>query len=272
MLWLLRYLPRNHLSWVTGRLAQIRLPEPFAGLLVRWFARRYKIDLSIAAKPVSEYPSIGALFTRELAPGLRPVCGRFVAPVDGTLRNGGPIGDGWLEQIKDKRYSLENLLKSRDSAACYRNGYYFNYYLSPQDYHHVHSPVTGTIVEMVYIPGTLWPVNDWSLKSIPDLFTVNERVIIYIESEFGRIAVVMVGATNVGKISLTFDALLTNQGQRDIIRTEYGEGNSIRAGDKLGSFHLGSSVVVLCPASSSADLYPHVEPNRKVLYGSTIVP
>ena len=269
----LRYIPKNHLSRVMGRLVHARLPRPIARRLVRWFADSYEIDVSAAERPLTEYPSIGHFFTRDLREGLRPIEGDFVSPVDGTLRNFGAVSGGRLEQIKGKTYTLQRFLGDESNAARYENGVYFNLYLSPQDYHHVHSPVGGAISRSVHIPGKLWPVNDWSLAHIDELFSINERVVTYIDAaSLGRVAVVMVGATNVGKISVAYDSFISNvSGTKTPAARDYTPPIPISAGDRLGTFHMGSSVVVLLePGRIALDKVAPAAPS-KVRYGQTLV-
>src|SRR5688572_23886593 len=129
----LRYVPKNHLSRLTGRLVHLRLPRPIARRLVRWFADSYQIDVDAAGRPLHEYPSIGHFFIRDLREGLRPIEGDFVSPVDGTLRGFGQVTNGRLEQVKGKSYTLERFLGDPDNASRYENGAFFNFYLSPQD-------------------------------------------------------------------------------------------------------------------------------------------
>ena len=243
---LLRCVPKNHLSRLVGWLVHVRLPRPIARRVVRWFADRYRIDVEAAARPLYEYPTIGHFFVRNLREGLRPIDGEFVSPVDGVLRSFGVVSGGRLEQIKGKTYTVARFLGDETDAKRYEHGAYFNLYLSPQDYHHVHSPVAGGIVRSVHIPGKLWPVNDWSLANIDELFSVNERVVTYVECALGTVAVVMIGATNVGKISVVYDSFVSNNGRttRTTAR-RYDPPIAIAAGARLGTFHMGSSVVVL---------------------------
>ncbi|HUP47670.1 MAG TPA: archaetidylserine decarboxylase [Thermoanaerobaculia bacterium] len=267
----LRYVPKNRLSRVMGRLVHARLPRPIARRLVRWFAGTYDVDIDAAARPLHEYPSIGHFFTRDLREGLRPVESDFVSPVDGVLRNFGVITGGRLEQIKGKTYTLSRFLGDEESARRYEKGVFFNLYLSPQDYHHVHSPVTGTIVRSVHIPGKLWPVNDWSLATIDELFSINERVVTCFESNLGRVALVMIGATNVGKISVVYDSFLSNvSGTTTPAVRDYDPPIAIRAGDRLGTFHMGSSVVVLVEPGRVDRSLVRLEGGKKVRYGQAI--
>jgi phosphatidylserine decarboxylase len=266
----LRYVPKNHLSRFIGRLVHMRLPAPVARKLVHWFASTYQIDIDAAQHELHHYPSIGHFFTRDLREGLRPIEGDFVSPVDGVLRNFGTIEKGRIEQVKGKSYTLARFLGD-DNAARYENGAFFNLYLSPQDYHHVHSPVGGNIVKSVHIPGKLWPVNDWSLANIDELFSINERVVTYVECSLGLVAVVMIGATNVGKISVVYDSFISNAGkiERPVSRT-YDSPIAITPGAKLGTFHMGSSVVVLIEPGRIDLKKVRLTPGKKVQYGAAI--
>jgi phosphatidylserine decarboxylase len=268
----LRYVPKNRLSRTVGRLVHARLPRPLARKLVHWFARTYRIDVDAAGKPLHEYPSIGHFFIRELREGLRPIESDFVSPVDGTLRNFGTVTDGRLDQIKGKSYTLTRFLGDDANASRYENGTFFNMYLSPQDYHHIHSPVGGRIVRSVHIPGKLWPVNDWSLANVDELFSINERVVTYIDCDLGRVAVVMIGATNVGKISVVYDSFISNA--TNVNRTvsrDYDPPIDIACGARLGTFHMGSSVVVLLEPGRVDVERVRLHAGKKVQYGAAVM-
>lgn len=269
----LRYVPKNRLSRAVGRLVHARLPRPLARVLVRRFARAYQIDVAAAGKPLEEYPSIGHFFIRDLREGLRPIESDFVSPVDGKLRNFGPVENGRLEQIKGKSYTLARFLGDPAYAQRYENGAYFNLYLSPQDYHHVHAPAGGGIIRSVHIPGKLWPVNDWSLANVDELFSINERVVTYIDSPvYGLVAVVMIGATNVGKISVVYDSFISNTaGTKKTAVHDYATAIPIAAGDRLGTFHMGSSVVVLLEPGRIDLARVRLEPGKKVQYGAAVL-
>jgi phosphatidylserine decarboxylase len=267
----LRYVPKNRLSRTIGRLVHWPWPPPIARRLVHWFADTYEIDLDSAGKPAHEYPSIGHFFIRDLREGLRPIEGDFVSPVDGTLRSFGTVTGGRLEQIKGKSYTVARFLGDVDYARRYEDGVFFNLYLSPQDYHHVHSPVTGGITRSVHIPGKLWPVNDWSMANIDELFAVNERVVTYIESSYGLVAAVMIGATNVGKISVVYDSFISNTARSKTATRSYDQPIAIAAGDRLGTFHMGSSVVVLVEPGRIDLARVRVEAGKKVQYGAAIL-
>ena len=247
-------LPKNLVSFCIGKILHAPLPAAFRGPAIRAFARWYGVNTEESAKPCDSYASIGAFFTRELREGCRPVGALFVSPVDGFLRNAGRVHEGRLPQVKGEGYTVASLLKDSGGAERFSEGSFFNLYLSPRDYHHVHSPIDGEVAAARVIPGHLWPVNEWSLRRIDGVFAQNERVVVYMDTTVGRVAVVMVGAFNVGRISVTFDTFETNTALRGKapggFSVEYHPAKSVRAGDRLGTFHLGSSVIVLVEAGS----------------------
>lgn len=261
----LKVIPKNHLSFIIGELVHRPLPGVLGALSVKAFAKKYKINLDEAEKNISEYKTIGDLFTRKLKPGARPILGGVVHPADSAISQSGVAADGIMIQAKGKTYTVEKLLQSQELADKFREGFYITYYLCPTDYHRVHSPVTGVVRQSIYIPGELWPVNSWSVNNIRELFSVNERVVTIIETGKGPVAVVMVGATNVGKMTVSYDPQivsndlisplrggigqklksLTNKSLRPIVRSKTYDGFPISAGDELGIFHMGSTVVLL---------------------------
>src|SRR5690606_21741857 len=126
-------------------------------------------------------------------------------------------------------------------------GGYLTYYLCPTDYHRVHSPVSGQLLHALHVPGTLWPVNAMSVQQTEELFLVNERLVMELKTPQGPVFVVMVGATNVGQMSASFDPKIVTNRRVLAGRKDYDPPISIKVGEELGIFHMGSTVVVLYP-------------------------
>ena len=249
---LLRCLPRNLLSHVTGRLASCPLPQPVRNSLIHWFCRRYRVKTEEAARPVAEYRSLKAFFIRDLKPGVRPLGEGLVSPVDGRLSQAGVIEQGTLVQVKGKEYDVQSLLADPVLAERFANGFYLTFYLAPGDYHHIHAPAAGVITGASLVPGDLWPVNDWSVSHIDRLFCRNERVISVLDTEdYGTIAVVKVGATNVGSVRLAYAPLTGNQAPwlfrsgKAVVRQEFEPPIRVEKGERIGTFELGSTVLLL---------------------------
>ncbi len=242
-------MPLSYLSWFIGVLANLPLPQPLARWTIQIFASAYGIDPTLATRPLTEFRSIGEFFTRDLKPEHRPIRGERVFPVDGTLRNISSLSpDGHIEQVKGKSYTLSQLAAGDSFVARLSSGQLWNMYLSPKDAHHIYAPVSGRIVRTVHIPGALWPVNDWALSSVDGLFAVNERIVTYIESDVGLVAVIMVGATNVGRISLSYMQFETNRApwiKHAVQSFEHTQPIAVACGEKIGTFKMGSSVVLL---------------------------
>lgn len=214
------------------------------------FARLAGVNLLESEHEPSEYRTLNEFFTRKLSDGARSLRSEdgqgVVSPVDGRLDQFGVIRDGELIQAKGKSYTVRRLLDSFELAEVFDRGSFVTLYLSPRDYHRVHAPVTGAVSLVSYIPGRLWPVKPWAVEEIDELFAVNERLVTCLETEsFGRVAVVMVGATCVGRMTLCFDDFQTNSRFRRREDMLMDGRFNLEVGDELGCFNLGSTVIVL---------------------------
>ena len=261
----LHRLPQGALSRSFGRLADTPLPKALRRPVLSAFARGVGIDVTEAERPLEEYPSLNAFFVRKLKPGARPwqlperAAG---SPVDGVIGQLGPIRDGTLMQAKGREYSAAALLDDATEAQRYQGGSFLTLYLSPRHYHRIHAPCAGTIPKAVHIPGALLPVNAPSVSHVPNLFATNERLLCYIDGPLGRVAVVAVGAYNVGRISASFDEAwskpVTNRAAGKTEAHKYEPAIAIAGGAEIMAFHLGSTVVLLFESNTrlAADLMP----------------
>lgn len=245
-----RILPKRRLSRLAGKIMHYRGPKWWAHFSVKTFASFYKINLAESEKPYTEYPSIGEFFVRRLKPGIRPIGSTWaVHPADSVITQAAPIDDGTLIQAKGHTYKLSEFTQDPDCDKKWAGGFFLTYYLCPTDYHRVHSPVDGEIVASRYMPGQLWPVNEWSTTNIPNLFSINERMLVEIETDLGPVGVVFVGATNVGHICLSFDEKMqgNQKGPHIFEHKTYSPEIPTHKGSELGMFRMGSTVVVIYP-------------------------
>jgi phosphatidylserine decarboxylase len=269
---LLTLLPKNMVSKLNGFLAGLRLPRFIMEPIVLAFARIYKINIQEAELEISDYESLNKFFTRALKNGSRLIDQKesvIISPVDGRLLIAGSLEKGQLLQSKGMESSLQNLLGNNRFYKQFLGGNYMTIYLSPQDYHRIHSPVEGRILGYYYQPGKLFPVNNLAVNSINQLFSKNERLITYIQSDRGLVAVIKVGATSVGKIRVTYDPnIATNRWIRLAKEHMYDEEIHIRKGAELGRFEMGSTVMLLFERNS-VDLL-EFEEKQKLLFGQPI--
>ncbi|MEO1267562.1 MAG: archaetidylserine decarboxylase [Myxococcota bacterium] len=279
----LRLLPKNSLSRAVGRLSDLPIPEPLRALVFKTFAQQVGADLSETELDLAAYTSLNAFFTRRLRSGRRPVdqsAGAIVSPVDAVVSEMGRIEAGELTQTKGRSYTLAELLADRRQVEHFLGGWFFTLYLSPKDYHRVHSPAPGALVGYRYEPGHLFPVNAAAVQHVERLFCINERVAIWIDGfapsgSEGQpfrgtpIAVVMVGATCVGRMTLAFDTLETNQRPARSRQVHYQDPQRLDRFDELGVFNLGSTVILLVGADSLS-ISDALRPGSRVRVGQRL--
>lgn len=267
---LLYILPKNLLSHVVGILTRARYPFGLHTVIKNGFIKQYKIDTAEAEHPLEQYPTMGAFFVRKLKAGARPIApAPLVSPVDGTLTQGGRFqaGNPVLTQIKGLEYTLQDLIGPGWNLEDYLAGGFLTIYLAPYNYHRIHAPIAGDVTRVSHIPGALWPVNTWSVSHIPGLFVVNERITVEVSGPDGKALVVMVGATNVGKITLDFHpGMMGNRRPATSGHWLPPEPIALAKGAGLGCFELGSTVILIL----SKPLMDKVDP-RLLVPGDKLV-
>jgi len=242
-------LPGHLLSRVIFALTRIRF-APLKNRFIDHFIRLYKIDMSEAVEEEAHaFEHFNAFFTRALRPGARPLPedpAVAACPVDGTVSQLGPITDGRIFQAKGRDYTLEQLLGGAERAAPFHGGSFATIYLAPSNYHRIHMPLAGKLKEMVHVPGRLFSVNPATTRVIPGLFARNERVVALFETEAGPMALVNVGALFVAGIETVWSGLVTPPAGRVMRHWHYQPGEvSLKRGDEMGRFNMGSTVIVL---------------------------
>ncbi len=272
---LLGLYPKKAGSAAIGLLARMRLPRALRAPLLGRFASSYGVDLAEAERPLADYVSFLDFFTRRLKPGLRPqepkVPGGVHSPVDGALIASGRVESGTLIQAKGLPYRLDELLASDPLAARFEGGAYATLYLSPRDYHRIHVPCSGRVLAVGRVEGELWPVNEASTAFTPGLYVRNRRAYWIAEGtgedEGLDVAGVMVAATHVGGVVVDARWLSGKKlGRRDRLAVD---GLPCAPGDDLGTFELGSTVVLLV-GGARASTFAWSRPNGPIRVGERL--
>ncbi len=264
----------NLLSYINGQLASLYIPKTLRKPIFLAFSGFYGVNLSEIGDEISSFRSFKDFFTRSLKAGSRKVSFGFVSPADSLFIDGGEIDNQRMIGVKGCSYNVPELLGDEHVSSEFIDGSFFNFYLAPGDYHHVHSPVSGKIVHRVYIPGSLYPVSKLFVSLFSDLYVRQERVVTIIEDDEDRLfAIVMVGAFNVGSMGLAYEG--------DFLSNKMGSGRAIDSrkivppieiskGDKIGTFYLGSTVVLL--SSVRLDFNElKIEIGNSVKFGNTVI-
>jgi len=266
-----KLIPHHLLSRTTGAIASSDWPW-LKNLLIKLFIRHFNVDMSEAAESDSTaYASFNDFFSRPLQPGARAICAdpnTVVAPVDGVISQIGSAQEGNILQAKDIQYSLHTLLGgSLSRSDRFRNGKFITIYLSPRDYHRVHAPLAGTLVDSVYLPGKLFSVDPYAVHHLPNLFLRNERLVTVFETAFGSLAVVMVGAMIVAGIQSVWRGERYPPGR--VTTDTISEPLAFNKGAELGRFQLGSTVILIF-SPESLDWFEHLADGVSIQMGQKI--
>lgn len=240
-------LPQHALSRLAGAVAASRSPW-LRDALIRRFVGAYNVDLSEAARGIGEFASFNDFFTRELRPGARPLAdaAQFIlSPADGEISQLGAITGGRILQAKGRDYSVSEILGGDAEAARFEGGRFMTIYLSPRDYHRVHMPAAGRLQASTYLPGDLFSVNQATAEGVERLFARNERLACLFDGPDGRFASIMVGAMIVAGIDTVWPNTFHTHARTPVHEDFSGAAHDFAAGDEMGRFYLGSTVVLL---------------------------
>ena len=231
--WIQWLLPTQLISKLFGWLGNIRFPA-FKNAYIKTFIRIYNIDMQpYQERNPGSYSHFNAFFTRAIRSETRPIASTdWISPADGKISAFGPVAQQQALQAKGFSYRIDALLGAKDSFSDAINGSYYTVYLAPYNYHRVHMPCSGKIVEKRVIPGRALSVSLGTVNTIPHIFTRNARHVCLCENDQGkRFAVVLVAALNVAAIHSA------------------PVGSQLARGEELGKFEMGSTVVVLTEES-----------------------
>ena len=269
------FLPHHLISRAVQCFAESETPW-IKNNLIRIIANHYDVDMSDSQEERLEaYKSFNDFFTRALKDGARPLPSdtkTVVSPADGIISQIGNIENGHIFQAKGHDYSLIELLGGDVSLSQeFMDGRFATIYLAPRDYHRVHIPATGTLRRMIHIPGRLFSVNQNTVANIPNLFARNERVVNIFDTEFGPMAVILVGAIIVASIETVWAGLVTPH-KRKVSSINYGtqpESIVLQRGDELGRFKMGSTAIVLF-GKEQIDWLKHWEADHTIKMGEAL--
>ena len=243
-------LPHHALSSMMSLLTHCE-NKTWKNLMIKQIIRHYGVNMEEATESdIQAYPSCNDFFTRELKPGVRPLStetNAIACPADGVVSQAGGITDGRIFQAKGKSFTATDLLGGdAERAAPFNNGIFTTIYLSPKDYHRLHMPLTGTLREMVHIPGRLFSVNPATVNSVPGLFARNERVAAIFDTDSGPMALILVGAIFVSSVETVWHGVVTPPSITSVQSWQYQDNApTLKIGEEMGRFNMGSTIIVL---------------------------
>ena len=195
------------------------------------FLEQYGIDPAEFAEAPESFESFNDFFIRQLKPEARPIDSAeeaIVFPADGRHLGFPDVSEVDAIFAKGQRFDLPGLLGDAELARKYEGGAAVISRLCPVDYHRFHFCASGTAGTPSLINGVLSSVNPIALSRNIGILVENKRVVTLLETErAGRIAVLEIGASNVGSIIQT------------------SKPGPVAKGDEKGYFEFGGSMTIL---------------------------
>jgi phosphatidylserine decarboxylase len=264
-------LPQHALSRLVLRATRVRSPR-FKNWLIRGFLKLYTVDMAEAVEsdPL-RYASFNEFFTRALRAETRPIAPQsnaIICPVDGVISEAGTIDADRLLQAKGRSYTLADLLAAQSWAKHFEGGSFATIYLAPFNYHRIHMPLQGRLLQTVFVPGRLFSVNAVTAQHVPRLFARNERVLTWFDTAFGEFSLVLVGALNVGSIATVWAGDIAPAAKRVVTQLPP-QALLLAGGAELGRFNMGSTVILLFQAGRARWL-PAVSAGMRVRLGQSL--
>ena len=198
--------------------------------LIPSYIKFYDINTQEVSNNIKEFGSLHQFFVRTLKEHVRPIeqgDDVFTSPVDAKIESFGTITSDMTFIVKGKHYSLYDLLGNAGMASKYQDGQYVVFYLSPADYHRMHSPMSGEVIKQYVLGQKSFPVNQMGLTYGKKPLSHNYRMISELKYSDKHYTFIKVGAMFVNSIELTNKS------------TEW------KKGEEVGYFTFGSTVVML---------------------------
>jgi len=272
LIWLFYAIPHHLISRIVFYITRLR--GPFVQPLIKWFIQKFDVDMSEAQyDDISVYETFNEFFIRDLKPGARPIvsgANTLTSPADGTVSEAGTIEAGTIFQAKGHQYTVAELLGGDETLAkIFANGKFATIYLAPYNYHRLHMPSDGRLTKLIHVPGRLFSVAPWTVKSIPRIFARNERVVSLFLTPAGPMAMILVGAINVAAIETVWSGLVTPPKGKKISEFDYSHTvKELKKGDEMGRFNMGSTVIIL--TGKKAEWLQKLRNGSKVKVGELI--
>ncbi|KAI8081723.1 phosphatidylserine decarboxylase-domain-containing protein [Halteromyces radiatus] len=211
-----------------------RFDSPQSAREIPAFIKFHRLDMSEVLEPLDHFKTFNEFFYRKLKPDARP-CEYpddpkvVVSPADCRMMAFQTIDQATKIWIKGLDFTVAKLLDDVNYARHFEGGSLAIFRLAPQDYHRFHIPVDGVITETKHLEGQYYTVNPMAIRTTLDVYGDNARSIVRMDTEqFGKVAIVCIGAMMVGSIILTAETNVP-----------------LRRTDELGYFAFGGSTLVV---------------------------
>ena len=251
-----------------------RVPIPVAALRRKVFSMIYggkygALNETELEKPLHQFRSLNELFTRGVRPELRPIpaqSNQFLSPVDGTVQDIGQIQNDTVMTIKGIPYTLDSLCPESDTTP-FHDGHFAILFLSPRDCHRVFTPADCVLERMVHIPGHRLLVHPPFQSPKFPVFSLNERLVMQLDTSLGKCLLIMVAGWGVGHITHPFPNGHRFSPRRVTV-TKLDTPLAIKRAEWIATFELGSTVILITERNRTSS--PLVNRDAQIHFGTPL--
>lgn len=219
------------------------------------YMKHFNIDPAEMPCHLQEFSTLHDFFVRPLKLNSRNIdttANGIISPVDATIEIFGDISYDGVFHVKGKAYTLYDMLGSDKIGKEYEKGKYIILYLSPAEYHRIHSPIDGKVTRQYVLGKKSYPVNKWGLAYGKETISGNYRLLTeLLMPNDKRCFHIKVGAMFVNSIELT---------NREL---------EWKKGEEVGYFSFGSTVVLLFE-EGSMEFSNEITPGKFVRMGERV--
>lgn len=221
------------------------------------------------------WKTFNQLFARHVKPGMRPIAALsddtvIVSAADSTFVGWWQISEDSKVTVKNLRWSVLELLDGSPYRDRFKGGIFMHSFLNTTDYHRLHVPVAGTVLESRVIHGQVY----LDVQAVPVAGTDEHRVegvrrldaqdatgyqfaqsrgLIVLDTPIGLVAVLPIGMAQVSSVVMTAEV-----------------GKKLHKGEEFAYFQFGGSDhIVLFEAADRVNLtaQPDVHYNQGAVIG-----
>ncbi|KFY01859.1 hypothetical protein V490_00744 [Pseudogymnoascus sp. VKM F-3557] len=215
-------------------------PESLTPETLATFRASGKYELNDYIVPDGGWKTFNEFFARRVKPDRRPIAAPadpavIACPADCMLWGTWPVDENGSVTFKGIPWRISDLLQDSAFGGCFSGGIFTHAILYPFDYHRMHTPVGGKVLECKVISGqvTLEAIAvDGTIHSNPNAEEgyqwCQTRGLIVLDSPIGEVAILPVGMGHISSVTMT----------RHV-------GEEISKGDEIGYFQFGGSDIIM---------------------------
>ncbi|GEO81739.1 phosphatidylserine decarboxylase [Pararhodospirillum oryzae] len=251
-------------------------PESISDESIATFYASPPFNMDEYMAPPSGYRTFNQLFARHVKPGVRPIAAIgdprvITAAADSTVVGWWQINENSKIRVKTLEWSIQELLEGSPYKDRFKGGLFMHSFLNTTDYHRLHVPVPGTVLESRVVLGQAYldvkavpvegsetgeyrvaAVRTFDAQDGTGYQFAQARGLLVIDSPIGLVGVLPIGMAQVSSVVMTAEV-----------------GRTLHKGEEFSYFQFGGSDhVLLFEARSNVNIV--AQPNVHYNVGQAI--